>query len=339
MHNLRKRLPPLSSLLPFEAAARHESFTLAARELHLTQAAVSRQIRALEDDLGLRLFERRQRAVFLTEAGRELAQAVTAGLDGIAARAGELRGRRRSGEVVLFAELCSAVYWLMPRLADFHQRHPDLEVRISASTLPVGQSGEDFDVALQTAGRPSGAHALAFTASDEVIPVCSAAYLKRRSAGRQSGERQSGGRRPPLPLAELPQHRLLHHRVHPQDWPDWDDWLQRLGSDLRVGDGETGGGAHGSAGQGDAGQGGTVQGGAAVVFDSYPVLIQAAVEGHGIGLGWRRAMEHLLQSGKLVRPFAESVPLDDGLAVYTRHRSQERPAVKALLAWLKAELA
>ncbi len=334
MHNLRKRLPPLSSLLPFEAAARHESFTLAARELHLTQAAVSRQIRALEDDLGLRLFERRQRAVFLTEAGRELAQAVTAGLDGIAARAGELRGRRRSGEVVLFAELCSAVYWLMPRLADFHQRHPDLEVRISASTLPVGQSGEDFDVALQTAGRPSGAHALAFTASDEVIPVCSAAYLKRRSAGWQSGGRQSGGRRPPLPLAELPQHRLLHHRVHPQDWPDWDDWLQRLGSDLRVGDGEIGGGAHGSAGQSDAGRGG-----GAVVFDSYPVLIQAAVEGHGIGLGWRRAMEHLLQSGKLVRPFAESVVLDDGLAVYTRNRSQERPAVKALLAWLKVELA
>ena len=329
MHSLRKRLPPLSSLLPFEAAARHESFTLAARELHLTQAAVSRQIRALEDDLGLRLFERRQRAVFLTEAGRELAQAVTAGLDGIAARAGELRGRRRSGEVVLFAELCSAVYWLMPRLADFHQRHPDLEVRISASTLPVGQSGEDFDVALQTAGRPSGAHALAFTASDDVIPVCSAAYLKRQSAGRE----------PPLPLAELPQHRLLHHRVHPQDWPDWDDWLRRLGSDLRVGDGETGGGAHGSAGQGGAGQGGTVQGGGAVVFDSYPVLIQAAVEGYGIGLGWRRAMEHLLQSGKLVRPFAESVPLDDGLAVYTRNRSPERPAVKALLAWLKAELA
>ena len=74
-------------------------------------------------------------------------------------------------------------------------------------------------------------------------------------------------------------------------------------------------------------------------FDSYPVLIQAAVEGHGIGLGWRRAMEQLLQSGKLARPFAESVTLDDGLAVYTRNRSQERPAVKALLAWLKAQLA
>ncbi|MGP1253050.1 MAG: LysR substrate-binding domain-containing protein [Kiloniellales bacterium] len=319
MNSLRKRLPPLSSLLPFEAAARHESFTLAAQELHLTQAAVSRQIRALEDDLGLRLFERRQRAVFLTEAGRDLAQAVTAGLDGIAARASDLRGRRRSGEVVLFAELCSAVYWLMPRLADFHQRHPDLEVRVSASLLPVGQSSEDFDVALQTAGRPSGAHALAFTASDDVIPVCSADYFKTHLAGRRA----------PLPLAELPQHRLLHHRVHPQDWPDWDDWLQRLGCDLRVGDGETGGVTSVDR----------PNGGGAVVFDSYPVLIQAAVEGHGIGLGWRRAMEQLLQSGKLVRPFAESVTLDDGLAVYRHKRSQERPAVKALLAWLKAQLA
>ena len=329
MNNLRKRLPPLSSLLPFEAAARHESFTLAAQELHLTQAAVSRQIRALEDDLGLRLFERRQRTVFLTEAGRELAQAVTAGLDGIAARASDLRGRRRSGEVVLFAELCSAVYWLMPRLADFHQRHPELEVRVSASLLPVGQSSEDFDVALQTAGRPSGPHALAFTASDDVIPVCSVDYLKTHLAGRPA----------PLRLAELPQQRLLHHRVHPQDWPDWDDWLERLGSDLRVGDGGAGDGRRGGRPGGGGPNRGGPNRGTGVVFDSYPVLIQAAVEGHGIGLGWRRAMEQLLQSGKLVRPFAESVTLDDGLAIYTRNRSQERPAVKALLAWLKAQLA
>ena len=300
MNKLGKNLPPLASLLPFEAAARLESFTRAAQELHLTQAAVSRQIRALEEDLGVRLFERRHRAVFLTEAGRDLGRAVTAGLEGIAARASALRGQARSGEVVLFAELCYAFYWVMPRLSDFHQRQPRIDVRVTASTLPVAQAHEDFDVALQTSDRASGAHVLAFTAADEVFPVCSPDYL--------------AGRRTPLSLAGLSDHGLLHHKVEPQDWLEWDDWLERLGLDLRVGHKGT-------------------------VFDSYPVLIQAAVEGHGIGLGWRRAVEKLLQSGSLVQPFEESLVLGDGLSVYRGKRARSRPEAEALLSWLKAELA
>lgn len=153
MNRLGKSLPPLASLLPFEAAARLESFTRAAAELHLTQAAVSRQIRALEDDLGTRLFERRNRAVFLTEAGRELGGAVSGALETVAARADDLRGRHREGEVVMFAQLCEAFYWVMPRLAGFHQRHPRVELRVAASTRPLTEAAERFDVALQTTGR------------------------------------------------------------------------------------------------------------------------------------------------------------------------------------------
>ena len=300
MNKLRRNLPPLASLLPFEAAARLESFTQAAEELHLTQAAVSRQIRALEEDLGVRLFERRHRAVFLTEAGRDFGRAVTAGLESIGARAADLRGQPRSGEVVLFAELCYAFYWVMPQLSDFHQRQPRIDVRVTASTMPVARSHEDFDVALQTSGRASGSHVLAFTASDEVFPVCSPAYLQ--------------GRQAPLSPADLPDHDLLHHKVEPQDWLEWDDWLERLGLDLRVGR-------------------------EGAVFDSYPVLIQAAVEGHGIGLGWRRAVEKLLQSGSLVQPFEEGVVLRQGLSVYRRDGAQSRPEAEALLSWLKARLA
>lgn len=303
MNRFRKSLPPLASLLPFEAAARLESFTQAAEELNLTQAAVSRQIRALEEDLGVRLFERRHRAVFLTEAGRDFALSVAASLETLSARATELRGKDRSGEVVLFAELCSAYYWVMPRLAGFHQRHPRIEIRVTASTLPVARTTEPFDVALQTSDRPSGAYPLAFTATDEVFPVCSPAYLAKRKATS----------RPPLPLADLPNHRLLHHRVEPQDWLEWDDWLERLDSPLRVGHRGT-------------------------AFDSYPVLIQAAVEGHGIGLGWRRAMERLLQSGSLLRPFGERVILPRGLSIYRREQGQLRPEAAALLAWLEDEL-
>ncbi len=299
MNKLGKTLPPLTSLLPFEAAARLQSFTLAAEELHVTQAAVSRQIRALEEDLGVRLFERRHRAVVLTPEGDDFSRTVSASLGKIATDAGELRGKRRSDEVVLFSELCYAFYWLMPRLSSFNQRTPKITVRVTASTRSIGRSDDDFDLALQTTGRASGAHHLAFTASDEVFPVCSPDYL--------------ASRRPPLPLDDLPDHHLLHHRVEPQDWMEWDEWLEKVGHPLRVGH----------------------RGG---VFDSYPVMIQAAVGGHGIGLGWRRAADHLLASGQLVRPFAESFIHKSELSVYRQRRRPLRPETKAVLSWLKAEL-
>ena len=299
MNRLAKSLPPLASLLPFEAAARLESFTRAAAELNLTQAAISRQIRALEEALGVKLFERRNRAVFLTEAGRDFGRAVTSGLESIAIKASDLRGQRQEGEIVLFSQLCEAVYWVMPRLAEFQQQHPRIELRIAASTKPLAEFGEHFDVALQTSGRASGSHRLAFTASDEAFPVCSPRYL--------------GGQKTPLPLADLPSHRLLHHKANPQDWLEWDGWLERQGAALRVG-----------------------RNGA--VFDSYPVMVQAATEGHGIALGWRSTMENLLRSGVLVRPFAKSVLLPDELSVYQRETGRARPEAKALLAWLKNRL-
>lgn len=293
-------MPPLSSLLPFEAAARLESFTRAAEELGLTQAAVSRQMRALEEDLGSQLFERRNRAVHLTEAGREFGRVVSGALEGIAAQAGHLRGVRRSGEVVLFAQLCEGLYWVMPRLSEFHQVHPGTEVRVTASTRPLTEVDGHFDVALQTSGRASGSYPLAFTATDEVFPVCSPGYLE--------------GRRTPLDLARLADERLLHHRAEPHDWLEWDDWLERLASPLRVG----------------------YQGS---VFDSYPIMIQAAIEGHGLAIGWRRTTEDLLHSGALVRPYQESLPLPEGLSVYKRQAGPSRPEVRALLAWMKDKLA
>lgn len=300
MNRLGKKLPPLASLLPFEAAARLGSFTGAAKELHLTQAAISRQIRALEEDLGTPLFERRNRSVFLTQAGHELGRTVTAALENIASQADAYRRERHANEVVLFCQLCESIYWLMPRLVRFHQRNPQIELRISTSTKPLTEATDPFDVALQTTGRASGSHPLAFTASDEVFPVCSPGYL----VGREDLL---------LTLDSLPEHRLLHHRAEPPDWLEWDDWLERLGQGLRVG---TNG----------------------AVFDSYPLMLQAATQSHGIALGWRRTTEELLQTGTLVRPFNERLRLASDLSIYRRDRRRPRPAVMALLEWLKDEL-
>ncbi|AZF64292.1 MULTISPECIES: LysR substrate-binding domain-containing protein [unclassified Pseudomonas] len=298
MNTLGKNLPPLASLLPFEAAARLESFSRAADELHITQAAVSRQIRGLEDNLGVKLFYRRNRAVFLTQEGRELGQVVSQALHSISDGAAGLRASTAQRRVVLLCQLCEAFYWLMPRLSTFHQQYPHIEIQVVTSTRPLTEFKDHFDVALQSTRRPSGAHPLMLTASDEVFPVCSPAYLNAEH---------------PLPLTELHAHTFLHHSAAPPHLMEWDEWLQAFGQVLAA----------------DA-RGAT--------FDSYPLMLQAAVEGHGIAMGWRRTASRLIESGALVRPCAESVQLPEAISVYRQQGAGPRSEVAALLAWLEMQL-
>ncbi|MBB4302913.1 DNA-binding transcriptional LysR family regulator [Rhodobium orientis] len=300
MDSFARSLPPLSRLRPFEAAARLESFTLAAAELGLTQTAVSKQISLLEADLGTALFERRNRAVFLTEEGRRFGRVVTAALAEIAAEAAHLRGALVPGGLVLHCQLCEAFYWLMPRLSRFHERHPDIELRVVSSLEPLTAAREPFDVAIQTTGRASGSARLAFTAADEVFPVCAPEVLKGVS----------------LPLApqELSAFPLLSHLVVPQDWMDWSDWFDVIGvpvpADLRP--------TH---------------------FDSFPLVVQAAVAGQGIALGWRRTVDTMLAEGKLVRPSTDVVKRPTELSVFRGSRRGGHAETRALLDWLGEELA
>lgn len=298
MNKLGKTLPPLASLLPFEAAARLGSFSKAADELHLTQAAISRQIRALEENLGAVLFTRRNRAVFLTREGAELGRVVSAALHNISDSAAALREAPRQNRVVLLCQLCEAFYWLMPRLSTFHQQHPEIEIQLATTTRPLTEFSDIFDVALQSTGRASGSHVLAFTASDEVFPVCSPAYL----ADRQS-----------LKITDLHRYTLLHHRSTPPHLLEWDSWLQAQGQTLE---------AHS---QGPA-------------FDSYPLMLQAAVEGHGIAMGWRRTAGRMIDSGVLARPCAESVFLPDAISVFRKQGEDDRREVRALINWLAEQL-
>lgn len=299
MNALGKSLPPLASLLPFEAAARLGSFSLAAQELHITQAAISRQIRGLEENLGVQLFSRRNRAVFLTAQGIELSRVVGSALRSIGTSADELRGAPRKNQLVLLCQLCEAFYWLMPRLSGFHQRHAQIEIQVVTTTRPLTEFNGHFDVALQSTGRASGSQALAFTASDEVFPVCSPGYL--------------AGTALPLALTDLPQHTLLHHRSSPPHLMEWDSWLGTFGLTL----------AQHSASQ---------------VFDNYPMMLQAAVEGHGIAMGWQRTASRLIESGALIRPCVQSVPLPEAISVFSRYQDRDRHETRALVQWLEDEL-
>jgi DNA-binding transcriptional LysR family regulator len=299
MDEALNNLPPLSRLRAFEAAARHESFTAAATELGLTQTAVSKQIGQLEDELRTRLFERRNRAVFLTDAGRRFGAAVSAALADIAAEASILRGGHRRGGVVLHCQLCEAIYWLMPRLSRFHERHPEIEVRVVTALAPLTSAGEPFDIAIQTTGRASGSARLLFTAPDRVFPVCAPDYLPEATA--------------PLDSQALAFHTLLSHEVIPQSWMDWPEWFSAIGVSpgryRRIG------------------------------FDSFPLVLQAAVAGRGIALGWARTVEGLIADGKLIRACDSVIERPTEISVYRGARRGDHAQVEALIGWLREELA
>ncbi|MCJ2037240.1 transcriptional regulator GcvA [Methylobacterium sp. J-068] len=201
-----RRLPPLNALKAFEAAGRHASFTRAAEELRVTHGAVSRHVQALEAWLGLPLFERHNRRVVLTEAGRTYLAEIGAALDRIAlatVRQVE-RGRPRLLRLNVLATF--TLRWLIPRLSAFQRANPSVEVRLTTSNVPLANLMEPFDVAIRGGPDVRPGHIAQPFLTERRIPVCSPALLER------------------LPLDEpghLRNHTLLHAATLPQVWPQW----------------------------------------------------------------------------------------------------------------------
>jgi LysR family glycine cleavage system transcriptional activator len=204
---MRSRLPSLNGLRAFEAAARHLSFTRAADELNVTQTAISHQIRRLEEQLGLRLFVRRQRTLLLTREAEQYLAAVRAAFADL--RRATDRLLRADGKTVLRISCLPslAAKWLVPRLPAFQEDHPDIEVRIATSTRIVDFRREEVDLAIRYgSGRWPGLRADWLMAED-VFPVCSPAL--------PAGDRPLG--RP----EDLVHHTLLHVNLYPDEWLSW----------------------------------------------------------------------------------------------------------------------
>ena len=203
------RLPPLNAIRAFEAAARHMSITHAADELHVTAGAVSRQIKSLEASLGVVLFERNHRQIVLTRQGGDYHRAVTRALDELREATRRLKGRRKRKQLKVRAYTTFAMRWLIPRLSDFHARHPDIEVLLKASLEPVDFRKEDIDGAVRLGdGHWPGTNTYRLV-PNILAPVASPALLK---AGPKL-------KRP----ADLKQHTLLHSIARPDDWATWLD--------------------------------------------------------------------------------------------------------------------
>jgi LysR family transcriptional regulator, glycine cleavage system transcriptional activator len=204
---MRRRLPPLKTLPAFEIAAERLSFTAAADELHLTHGAVSRQIQALEAQLGVALFRRRNRRIELTEAGQAFLPGVRQALQLLETSTAAVATSPREGALVVSCVATFMMRWLIPRLYAFNALHRKIDVRLSASHAPVDFARSGIDVAIRV-GRapwPGNVTATPFLA-DEIGPVCAPALLDGR-----------GG----LRLSALRRHRLLHAETRAQSWANW----------------------------------------------------------------------------------------------------------------------
>ena len=202
-----RRLPPLNALRTFEAAARHLSFTRAAEELHVTQAAVSHQVRALEDHLGVRLFRRRGRPLSLSEAGQALLPGLQDAFDRIEDSAKRARPGHDEWVLTVTVMPSFAGAWLIPRLPWLAERHPGVDVRLSATYDLVDLMREDFDVGVRYGpGSWPGDLRIDRLMDEDLFPVCSPALLERG---------------PPLERPEDLRHHTLLHDDHVVDWRMW----------------------------------------------------------------------------------------------------------------------
>jgi LysR family glycine cleavage system transcriptional activator len=302
----RRRPIALGALRGFESAARHLSFTLAAEELHLTQSAISRQVAALETDVGHRLFVRKTRALALTPAGDRLLRSVRQAVSTVDRAVDQIRGQTAAPRVVLTTYPSFASLWLVPRLAAFQRAHPGIELRIDADGRRVDLEAEGIDIALRRCP-PQDAPAHAVPLLDEdVTPALSAEMLNRFGGRLQS----------PAQLARMPLIEI-EDDLPGDTLGTWSHWFEYAGIEA---DSEAN---------------------APVMIVAYiDQSMQAAARGQGAILARRPFREDMVAGGQLLMPFPEiRVSTGYGMYLIVNQVSRGRKAVGELRNWLLQEFA
>lgn len=281
-----------------EAAARHLSFTKAGEELFLTQSAVSRQVQALEGALGVRLFERKTRALLLTAAGRSVYRTAQDVLGRIDASTRALRGTADIRTITLTTTPGFASLWLIPRLARFVNAHPGIDVRTSATNQRVDLERSEVDIAIRfcTQELNSGGRRLF---GGHVTPVCSPRLIE-----------QSQPLVAPNDLRRFP---ILYLDDPHAGWFDWSLWFHAVG----LVDFNPARKLH---------------------FNHYDQMIQAAVNAQGVALGLDPLVRELVRDGKLVTPFKDAAVPARAWYLLRSSASADKVDVDAFVAWLMDEI-
>ncbi len=299
---IRYNLPHLAFFQGFEAAARTLSFTKAAGELFITQSAVSRQIKALEDNLGLKLFERRPRSLALTENGQAPYRIAIDVLDRLQSATDQLRAKTNARQLSLTTTTGFASLWLIPRLRRFTRLHPDIDVRISATTDTLNLERSLIDLAIRYCRPETVPEGAVRLFGEEMILVCSPVLLSDKT-------------RPLRRPQDLANHVLLHFDYAGADtmYLDWGTWLTALG----IGDLKSAGALH---------------------FSQYEQMIQAAISGQGVALGRQPLVNALIESGALIAPFKQTLIGSRAYFIIESRLSAGKPHVREFAQWLLSEV-
>ncbi|MCV3764716.1 LysR substrate-binding domain-containing protein [Rhizobium sp. TRM95796] len=295
MKSFRRQLPPLTALTVFEAAARLSSFTKAAIELGVTQAAVSRQIHLLEEDFGFPLFARSHRRVALTDKGRMLSEAASGAFNLLAESVADLRRGGESDDLTISATVAFSHFWLMPRISEFSRQYPDINLRIVTQDDMPDLERAEMDIAVRFGnGMWPGGHAEALF-EDEIFPICSPDFA--RSAG------------PIGAPGDLIRHSLISNDTDDPMWTGWNEWLSafsvvvpRKTLGLRC--------------------------------SFYTEAIYAALNGHGIALGWKHLVRDLLDQHRLVQLTDAAVKPRGAYFAVIPTRRAPKESVRLFREWL-----
>jgi LysR family glycine cleavage system transcriptional activator len=299
-----RHIPGLQALKAFDAAARHLSFTKAAAELNVTPAAISHQIKELEEQTGIALFERTSRSMQMTRQGQILKASVAEALAQLTRGLQRIRELSNPSQLRVTASPSIAAKWLVPRLDGFLAANQGADVRVDVSSAVLDFERDGIDVAIRFGGGNYEGLKVEKLFSDEVFPVCSPALL--------------AGRKPIRQPRDLLQHTLIHLEWEAQGavWPNWKMWMQAAG----IPDFDDSRGLH---------------------FNQTSLALQAAIDGHGVALGDTTLAAGDLADGRLVKPFelALKSPAQFAYFLITSEESAKRPIVQSFVAWVRAEAA
>ncbi len=288
-------LPPMNSLIVFEAAARHLSFTTAANQLNVTQGAISRQIRQLEDYLGRELFVRANRNIYLTPTGLQYYQTIYNSLLDVAHATAEIKKWKGEDQITVATTNAMAALWLLPKVASF-EKNEGVDLRILTTENILDLNKMDCDIALFYCKTPPADMASTVLFAEEVFPVCSPSYLARFSGSNLS--------------EEIFKQNLLYLDESQKDWVTWAEWFNAVGLP-------------------------NIKPKNKMNINNYPLLIQAAVHGQGVALAWGSLLDDHLEKGTLVRPVETILKTEANFCMLEpKNRGAVSASVKQFRSWL-----
>lgn len=285
----------MPALLAVEATARHASFSAAAKELNISQSAVSHAVTSAERFLETRLFDRATRPISLTAEGRTYVATLVSCLDQLAAEEKSLRRARQRQTLTISCNLAYSHFWLFPRLRSFHAVWPDKQVNMVTTYQGIATLDDGIDVAVRFGSGDWPDCTSHLLLSERILPVATPEYVSGTPAVRGP--------------ADLQDHVLLHTVSQERSWFDWQQWFEHFGVPLQ------------KAPRGP-------------IFDNHLLMMQAAMAGSGVALGWVGTCSELIREGRLVKLLDEPIILETGLYAVTRNRRS--PLADIFVDWITA---